>query len=54
MPRITQSDDDMVFLTVEEVELLAGMAERALRRLCGPPSISLSFSLAAVLPRRDA
>ena len=22
--------------------------------LCGPPSISLSFSLAAVLPRRDA
>ena len=25
-----------------------------LRRLCGPPSISLSFSLAAVLPRRDA
>ena len=25
-----------------------------LRRLCGSPSISLSFSLAAVLPRRDA
>ena len=23
-----------------------------LRRLCGPPSIPLSFSLAAVLPRR--
>ncbi len=26
---------------------------RMLRRLCGPPSIPLSFSLAAVLPRRD-
>src|SRR4029079_19403428 len=25
-----------------------------LRRLCGPPSIPLSFSLAAVLPRRGA
>ena len=25
-----------------------------LHRLCGPPSILLSFSLAAVLPRRDA
>ncbi len=25
-----------------------------LHRLCGPPSIPLSFSLAAVLPRRDA
>src|SRR3989449_11362528 len=24
-----------------------------LHRLCGPPSIPLSFSLAAVLPRRD-
>ena len=24
-----------------------------LHRLCGPPSISLSFSLATVLPRRD-
>src|SRR5665809_162413 len=27
---------------------------RMLRRLCGPPSIPLSFSLAAVLPRRGA
>lgn len=35
MPRITQSDDDMVFLTVEEVELLAGMAERAGRPVDG-------------------
>ncbi len=26
---------------------------RTLRRLCGPPSIPLSFSLAAVLPRRQ-
>ncbi len=25
-----------------------------LHRLCGPPSIPLSFNLAAVLPRRDA
>jgi hypothetical protein len=25
-----------------------------LHRLCGPPSIPLSFSLAAVLPRRSA
>ena len=25
-----------------------------LHRLCGPPSIPLSFSLATVLPRRDA
>ena len=25
-----------------------------LHRLCGPPSIPLSFSLAAVLPRRNA
>lgn len=35
VPRITQSDDDMVFLTVEEVELLAGMAERAGRPVDG-------------------
>ena len=32
VPRITQSDDDMVFLTVEEVELLASMAESAASR----------------------
>jgi hypothetical protein len=25
-----------------------------LHRLCGPPSIPLSFNLAAVLPRRNA
>lgn len=35
VPRITQSDDDMVFLTVEEMELLAGMAERAGRPVDG-------------------
>ncbi len=28
--------------------------EHMLHRLCGPPSIPLSFSLATVLPRRDA
>ena len=35
IPRITQSDDDMVFLTVEEVELLADMAEQIGRPVDG-------------------
>ncbi len=59
-PPVTQSEEGLISEAFRAMSNLGKVLRvvvelsNMLRRLCGPPSIPLSFSLAAVLPRRGA